>query len=180
MCCLIAVAPGAQSVRLRRLHLSSGMLCSRPCVASCCCQEASGALTFLICSAQSQAPQSCFVYPYILAPELGMSYAIGKLPYAVLLDPQGVVASQGLVNSREHIESLFESHRMAAPPAAVPQPASFAMCAACHTTTANGAHGMGPNLRGVAGRRAASKPGFNYSAAMRRSNVTWNRADLDA
>lgn len=51
-------------------------------------------------------------YPYVLSPELGMSYSIGKLPYAVLLDPTGVVASQGLVNSREHIESLFEAHRM--------------------------------------------------------------------
>lgn len=51
-------------------------------------------------------------FPYVLSPELGMRFEIGKLPYAVLLDKDGVVAGQGLVNSREHIESLFEAHRM--------------------------------------------------------------------
>jgi methylamine dehydrogenase accessory protein MauD len=32
-----------------------------------------------------------------------------KLPYAVLLDEEGRVASLGLINSREHLESLFEA-----------------------------------------------------------------------
>ncbi len=50
--------------------------------------------------------------PYVLSPELGMSYQIGKLPYAVLLDETGVIASQGLCNSREHLESLFEAKRL--------------------------------------------------------------------
>jgi hypothetical protein len=31
------------------------------------------------------------------------------LPYAVLLDEEGRVASLGLINSREHLESLFEA-----------------------------------------------------------------------
>jgi len=34
---------------------------------------------------------------------------VSKLPYAVLLDEAGRVASLGLVNSREHLESLFEA-----------------------------------------------------------------------
>lgn len=51
-------------------------------------------------------------FPYVLSAELGMRFEIGKLPYAVLLDSEGVVAGQGLVNSREHIESLFEAQRM--------------------------------------------------------------------
>jgi methylamine dehydrogenase accessory protein MauD len=49
--------------------------------------------------------------PYILSTELGMRFQIGKLPYAVLLDEAGVIASQGLVNSREHLESLLEAQR---------------------------------------------------------------------
>jgi methylamine dehydrogenase accessory protein MauD len=40
-----------------------------------------------------------------------MRFQIGKLPYAVLLDEAGVIASQGLVNSREHLESLLEAQR---------------------------------------------------------------------
>lgn len=51
-------------------------------------------------------------FPYVLSAELGMRFEIGKLPYAVLLDRDGVVVGQGLVNTREHIESLFEAHRM--------------------------------------------------------------------
>ncbi|MCF8471351.1 MAG: methylamine dehydrogenase accessory protein MauD [Sphingomonadaceae bacterium] len=50
--------------------------------------------------------------PYVLSGQLGMTYSIGKLPYAVLIDQDGIIASQGLVNTREHIESLFEAHRM--------------------------------------------------------------------
>ena len=49
---------------------------------------------------------------YLLSPELGMTYEIGKLPYGVLLDENGVVAAQGLTNSREHVESLFEAKRL--------------------------------------------------------------------
>jgi methylamine dehydrogenase accessory protein MauD len=51
-------------------------------------------------------------FPYVLSGQLGMTYQIGKLPYAVLLDEHGVVASQGLCNSREHVESLFEARRL--------------------------------------------------------------------
>jgi methylamine dehydrogenase accessory protein MauD len=44
---------------------------------------------------------------YVLAPEVGMLYRVGKLPYAVLLDETGVIRAKGLVNSREHLESLM-------------------------------------------------------------------------
>ncbi len=46
---------------------------------------------------------------YVLSTELGLAYRVAKLPYAVLIDPQGVVRGAGLVNSREHLESLFEA-----------------------------------------------------------------------
>src|SRR5437867_5610536 len=48
-------------------------------------------------------------FPYVLSPTLGISYQVGKLPYAVLLDGAGVVLAKGLVNTREHLESLFEA-----------------------------------------------------------------------
>jgi methylamine dehydrogenase accessory protein MauD len=40
-----------------------------------------------------------------------MTYGVAKLPYAVLIDEDGIVAAQGLVNTREHLESLFEAQR---------------------------------------------------------------------
>lgn len=46
-------------------------------------------------------------YPYLLSQELGMAYQIGKLPYAILLDMNGLIRAKGLVNTREQIESLF-------------------------------------------------------------------------
>lgn len=37
---------------------------------------------------------------------------------------------------------------------------------------------MGPNLFGVMGRRAGSKPRYAYSDAMKTSGVVWNEASL--
>jgi len=47
--------------------------------------------------------EHCFVN----GPEVGMAFRVDKLPYAVLLDDQGVISAKGLVNSREHFESLI-------------------------------------------------------------------------
>jgi methylamine dehydrogenase accessory protein MauD len=44
---------------------------------------------------------------FVNGPEVGMTYRVDKLPYAVLLDDGGVIAAKGLVNSREHFESLI-------------------------------------------------------------------------
>ncbi len=48
-------------------------------------------------------------FSYVLSPELGLKFEVGKLPYAVLIDSQGILKSNGLVNSREHLESLIEA-----------------------------------------------------------------------
>lgn len=48
-------------------------------------------------------------FPYIVSEVLGKSYGVAKLPYAVVIDEAGKVASMGIVNSREHLESLFEA-----------------------------------------------------------------------
>lgn len=47
--------------------------------------------------------------PYVLSERLGRAFGVSKLPYAVLLDEEGRIASLGLVNNREHLESLFEA-----------------------------------------------------------------------
>lgn len=46
-------------------------------------------------------------FPYVLSAELAMAFRVGKLPYAVLIDENGRVGAKGLINSREHLESLF-------------------------------------------------------------------------
>lgn len=50
--------------------------------------------------------------PYVLSTDLGMSYRVSRLPYAVLLRQDGVVAAKGLVNSREQLDSLLNAHDM--------------------------------------------------------------------
>ena len=47
--------------------------------------------------------------PYIISRHLGMSYQVSKLPFALLIDADGILRSKGLVNTREHLESLIES-----------------------------------------------------------------------
>jgi methylamine dehydrogenase accessory protein MauD len=46
-------------------------------------------------------------HSFVNGPEVGMAYRVDKLPYAVLLDDTGRIAAKGLVNSREHFESLI-------------------------------------------------------------------------
>ena len=51
---------------------------------------------------------------YVLSTELGVAFRVGRLPWAVLLDPAGSVVAAGLVNTREHLESLFEARKRGA------------------------------------------------------------------
>ena len=49
---------------------------------------------------------------YVLSPALGLNYQVNRLPFAALIDQAGVLRARGLVNSREHLESLFEAQRL--------------------------------------------------------------------
>jgi methylamine dehydrogenase accessory protein MauD len=51
-------------------------------------------------------------FSYVLSPSLGLSYQVSRLPFAALIDRDGVLRARGLVNSREHLESLFEAQRL--------------------------------------------------------------------
>ena len=48
-------------------------------------------------------------YPYVLSEALGRAFEVNKLPFAVLIDADGILKGKGLVNTREHMESLIES-----------------------------------------------------------------------
>ena len=50
-------------------------------------------------------------YPYVVSQELGLRYGVSRLPFAVLIGSDGVLLGRGLVNTREHLESLMESWR---------------------------------------------------------------------
>jgi len=71
-------------------------------------------LSIVLASDGDEAEQRKFVrragleaFPYVLSTNLGVTYHVSKLPYAVLLDERGIVRAKGLVNSREQLESLF-------------------------------------------------------------------------
>jgi cytochrome c len=59
----------------------------------------------------------------------------------------------------------------------------FNQCRVCHTIEANGRNGVGPNLHGVVGRRAATIENFRYSADMKQKaeeGLTWTEDNLRA
>jgi len=56
--------------------------------------------------------------------------------------------------------------------------AVFKRCAVCHTSDKGGGDGLGPNLFGVVGRKAATRPGFAYSAPLQKSGIVWTEASL--
>jgi methylamine dehydrogenase accessory protein MauD len=51
-------------------------------------------------------------FTYLNSTPLGMTYQVSRLPYAVVVDELGILRARGIINSREHLESLFEAkHR---------------------------------------------------------------------
>ena len=52
---------------------------------------------------------------YVVSAEVGMKYQVAKIPYGVLLDENGMILAKGLCNTREHVESLFETVRLGQP-----------------------------------------------------------------
>lgn len=75
----------------------------------------------------------------------------------------GVAEARAQASSADRGETLFRQR-----------------CASCHTVSADARGGMGPNLAGVVGRRAAAQSGYNYSNGMKASGLSWTRENLDA
>ena len=51
-------------------------------------------------------------HEYVLSRDLGIQFGVAKLPFAVLIDADGRLRARGIVNTREHLESLFEAERL--------------------------------------------------------------------
>jgi cytochrome c len=51
----------------------------------------------------------------------------------------------------------------------------FQACAACHNDKADA---LGPELKGVFGRKSAARDDFRYSGPMTRANLVWDEANL--
>jgi nitrite reductase (NO-forming) len=54
----------------------------------------------------------------------------------------------------------------------------FRKCQACHSIEP-GKNMLGPSLAGVIGRKAGTEAGYNYSPAMKSSDIVWNPQTLD-
>src|SRR5262249_28956777 len=54
----------------------------------------------------------------------------------------------------------------------------FVECAACHSVE-RGVNNVGPSLAGLFGRKAGELGDFRYSAAMRRSGITWTQEKIE-
>ena len=81
-------------------------------------------------------------------------------------------------NGRIAALSVIAAAILATPALAAGDPvqgkAVFARCAICHNVEKDGGNGVGPNLFGIMGRKAASVDGFNYSGPMKASGIVWN------
>jgi cytochrome c len=55
----------------------------------------------------------------------------------------------------------------------------FLRCSSCHDISSEQSPKIGPNLKGVVGRRAGSLPGYSYSPAMKAQTFVWDPAHLD-
>lgn len=76
-------------------------------------------LEIVLASDGETAAQRAFVaaagleaFRYVVDEGLGRQFQVGRLPYAVLVDAGGILRARGLINSREHLESLFEAQRL--------------------------------------------------------------------
>jgi cytochrome c len=54
----------------------------------------------------------------------------------------------------------------------------FRACIACHTLSAGEGNRAGPSLAGLFGRRIASLPGYNFSAALKKLDIVWTPETL--
>jgi nitrite reductase (NO-forming) len=124
------------------------------------------------------------------APATTKAPAASPPPAAAKPAPQTAAPahSHGTANKETAVVQARPAPATAAPPPAqsaslsadaVAGKAVFRKCQACHSLTA-GKNGVGPSLAEIVGKKAAGTTGYNYSQAMRTSNLTWDATTLDA
>jgi methylamine dehydrogenase accessory protein MauD len=76
-------------------------------------------LDFVLASDGALDAQRAFIerqrlqdFRYVVSAPLGLAYQVGKLPYAVLVDGAGILRARGLINTREHLESLLHASEL--------------------------------------------------------------------
>lgn len=52
---------------------------------------------------------------FVNSPAVGLTFQVAKLPFAVLIGADGTLIAKGLVNSREHLESLIVAYETGVP-----------------------------------------------------------------
>jgi len=82
-----------------------------------------------------------------------------------------------LVHSALALGALLGAAPLTVAHATEPEQAFKNACGPCHSS--NRVHRIGPSLVGVAGRVSGSAPAFEYSSAMKKAAVTWDRPTLD-
>jgi cytochrome c len=84
-----------------------------------------------------------------------------------------------LINSVSAITTLsLGSSAFAAGDRAVGERFFATHCSACHATEP-GVNKISPSLAGVVGRKSGSEPSYNYSAALKSANITWDEKTID-
>jgi len=106
----------------------------------------------------------------------GADWALGWRGFIDGAIESGIRVAQQVVAQLD--DRVVPTAAAAPPPAA--EEVALQQCVVCHPTDASGKPGVGPNLRGVHGRAAASDPGFSYSEALRGRGATWTDSELDA
>jgi cytochrome c len=89
----------------------------------------------------------------------------------------GLTALSLAVGSFSHMPS---AHAQAAPdPLVAKGRRLFLTCASCHAVGDTTVVRMGPNLKGVVGRKVAAFPGYAYSASLKAQSFDWDEERLD-
>ena len=109
---------------------------------------------------------------------LGSSIVAGEMFHAGRPDTMGYpiagVVEEGEAGAAEQPIEMFLAKADAAKGASV-----FNKCIACHTITAGGANGLGPNLYGVFGEPVGKGKGFAFSAALSGKGGNWNWQNMN-
>jgi cytochrome c len=115
---------------------------------------------------------------------LGVAGWSSYQPYRVFgVSPFPIAADRSLVaGGPAPVVDLYTGVDLSEPTLSEQGQKDFMWCRFCHSFEAGGPHAVGPNLHRVFGRRAASAPGFHYSAgfvAAGESGLVWDDAKVN-
>lgn len=101
--------------------------------------------------------------------ESGPASSAAPLPSAATLGEQVVLSAQEYLATEPYASaSRSRGERQAM------------LCKACHSLEQGGPNMIGPALWGFIGRKAGTRPGFEYSAVLRNADFVWTPRALDA